>query len=149
MTCRNCWRTPTPAGLRCTDIHLIDIRQVACSERTCTGVTPKVTQKARNPLITMNKWWPGRELNPRRQPFQGWIRPELSLSKQRVKAASMSRKQPIYWDKNGTRDSGRSRFALSPYCPRCVSDLSVGGVPRGETELRGSPAPPDKRSIAS
>ena len=49
------------------------------------------------------RWWPGTESNRRRQPFQGWIRPELSHSKQRMKAASMSRKPPTYWDKSGTR----------------------------------------------
>ena len=54
-------------------------------------------------IINRLERWPGTESNRRRQPFQGWIRPVLSHSKYTTKAASMSRKQPIYWDKNGTR----------------------------------------------
>src|SRR5580658_2828422 len=48
-------------------------------------------------------WWPGTESNRRRQPFQGWIRSGLSYSLQRENGVFLSRKQPIYWDNNGTR----------------------------------------------
>ena len=43
----------------------------------------RMTQKHRKHLNNSKLvWWPGTELNRRRQPFQGWVRPGLSHSKQ-------------------------------------------------------------------
>jgi hypothetical protein len=56
-------------------------------------------------------WWPGTELNRRRQPFQGWNRPALSYSKHYTNLLRLSRKRPFIGTVMG-QDFGRSKFAL-------------------------------------
>src|SRR5215472_5057278 len=50
----------------------------------------------------LKTWWPGTELNRRRQPFQGCIPPSVSGDSATSKHERVSFFSPSFWNHNGT-----------------------------------------------
>jgi len=93
-------------------------------------------------------WWPGTESNRRRQPFQGWLRPELSLSYQRTKATSVSRKLPVFGTVMG-QTFGRSNLPSHPSTIHFVATVQSEDISFPDDFERVTSDPPGAPGITS
>jgi len=85
-------------------------------------------------------WWPGTELNRRRQPFQGCSRPSLSSCNPYLYRRSYTHSDRSYWTHNGPNnqthadvgvrlDSDRANGSLVVKKMSIIKDRTIQGRP--------------------
>src|SRR5208282_1504256 len=85
----------------------------------------RVIRKMKNGVNCFEMWWPGTELNRRRQPFQGCSHPDLSSCNPYLYRRLHPHFDRSYWTHNGPNNQTHADSGVRPDSDRANGSLVV------------------------